>query len=446
MSKSKATKYDNTIGLLFGVESEGFITNDDGTNCYPAHDWLPGCSSPLGTDGRSDTVEYRSAPFIHIDTLKEDIIKRVLDVKLPKESKLMFYPAAEYENSGYGNNLMPCGLHISYSLNNNYFKYEGKDNILEGDIQDYVESKLPMELINEFEGKAGNRRRDGNYGTYDYSPFSRRTPECNGYIGLEYRVLSSSMSDFRSFQAVLGMYIWLVWTYYWDFFSASVEEFHVKGNCNPVYTPTIQSYIKETMKYDMISNDMINEIIKSCYNGLKSEFKRMTGINITNSIRHIMNLKQSKNGYRMNDIFDELKLKKNITEVAYCAKCCRKSTRCDCKDPCAKCNNTTYSGRLCSCCHTCCECSCIHCNCGTSFATQEAYNEHVCSICNRCRETGECTHRKCNVCDNMYDNEFICNNCESNCCDNCCACSEPVSGDHIFTLDDMNTLLYYIAT
>ena len=433
--------FDNTIGMKWGLESEGFITINQGQNCFPASQWLPGTRSALGQDGRSDTVEYRSVPFVHIDTLTQDVIERVKAVSLPKESSLVFHPYAENRNEN-GSSGMPCGLHISFSLNNSLVKNSCMQYIRDNTYQNHIQRILPMSDINKLEGPSGKKRRSSSgYGRYS-GGFRRRSREYDGYEGVEYRVLSSSMSDYPTFSAVVGIYQWLSWSYMFNKLAMNLKhsDIAIKTKCNPALIPAIKTYYKAKGDSRILTPETRSYIAQSSTLLVREEFFYITGINIVRALDHVLSVMSRETGYQISDIYEVLSIPKKATTAKYCTKCCRKSSYCYCKHPCATCQSTTYSGRLCAVCSSCCSCNCIPCrSCSTNYATRTEYNAHLCDVCNTC--PSRCGHFVCGRCNHTFIREFSCRNCRRY-CENCCNCIENINGIYTVGQDtDGNIIL-----
>lgn len=407
--------FDNTLGMLFGIESEGFLTIDDGKNCYYAGEWLPG-SGKLGCDGRADTVEYRSVPFIKMSNLKEDIKIALESHTMPDECKLIF--AAHAENTQpRGRGHMPCGLHITYSVKDVELINVMENLYNNGKFQKYIEKRYPLNEIMKFEGEMGRKRRDcSHYGNYEDRAFQYRSSCSHGFNGIEYRVFSSCMSDMIAFDALVGSYMWFTWIYMWIHGQKKIHDFDTRFNIDPELTEIIKDYKMYIVGRNAFSTSCYNRTLETQFEPIRDSFKKISEVDICECLR---TLSSSAREMEKHDIYTLIKANKKNGK-----KCCKKCLRTSCQCPviCSRCNNEYRRGTNmcedCGTCHNCCQC--VECSCGTTFTTESEYLEHTCNACGNCPEDIWCSCVVCSHCNTTVEEDDICNGC--NVCNDCCSC------------------------
>lgn len=310
--------------FMWGLESEGYLTNDNGDTCFYSYDWLGGTSEALGSDGRDDTVEYRSEPFTYIGDMIEHITELLAEKRIPQNSMMIFHPYA-YNDSEE----MPCGLHISMSWpkwRKSYSSLEDKTC----DYKSYVENKIPMKLLKVIEGEAGEERREhSGYGVYDgYDDI--RIKWFSNTKGLEYRVLSSCMSDFELFKAIVGTYMWISWVYWYQFMYKDSSDNRREKNFDKSLYEEMTMFLGETDNSSINNYCYINAIKNESYSQIKEVFKNFSGLDIVECIEFINYRAESGIELSRESMHDVLFVEPAYSCEDYCSCCLRSEYYCDC--------------------------------------------------------------------------------------------------------------------
>ncbi len=352
------------LGLKFGIESEGFLTNNYGKTCAYAHDWLD-FNDKLGCDGRYDTVELRSNPVESLLELEKDIrsILYSYSDSLP-DMDLIFAPYAVNNNccEDYDKN-MPCGLHITFSINMKSIHEILIEDFDKNKYKNYFKNKFPIYILNKIEGDLGESRRNNYiYGNYNnslrikYFNNNNIFPRYNlekidaDSIGFEFRLFSSVMSNKDLFFKYINSYMFINFLYLYNLFYNNIQLFssYSKAITNGIDKLFIELYNEIGNKdfskiYNILSKNKYKPIIKWWE---ENEDSFGSGFSLLDSFNKELLINNNINDLLLIDIYDSWDIKSEKIIRYYdniCDSCLRTTYNCSCDE-------YRYEEDICNCC------------------------------------------------------------------------------------------------